>query len=875
MIYWRLLSHSQNVSSSAESARQVLLLYNVRVSRASVSISMTSAETTARGLDLAARGVDLTVALSNATNSSNPLFRGAWEIGQWLGREKLNQHELQDCMDKSKGLVFPNHNGQQILLDIVRGVERKPIGPLFLEQSGSLGRLMASDPNLSWMVTTATGLFQFHRDDRFVTETVTALIASSQPDTNTTAMDGTLNLPGFSLYDPSRTQLRPVVSKIISSVWYNVVNAGCDTVPLPAELMSICHNGHYLDPDDFARIACIINTRRPSKAILRSNHLLRNITLWLLLHYDGLLVVNVGGKIVFERQLGNTTKELELNVKMQCLPDEGCDGLGTEKYEIWENVAGKFEHFMTGYSQWSFEQHPQSGIRQKLYDMPFWEPRESRIWDAGIRLLIRCTAQEMMRWLLGVPILAQEGFSQLGFSVSPDGSRQSPNVIGTLLKRVPSMINLSWGHINPPAIIFAQPPYDFDLVESSPTEFRSKLMLLVRYFPALQDTVRKIQPHCGCSECWVDHLRTGPSEELKSGCLKRIALEQILCLIAHGIADGFDISDVSAVSRPESMVAAAANLLLELCAGKIVRWDLWFGLAATVFLGCPFQEPPGPEDPAFGGTAYAAIQYGNLAAIAPWLDLSSELKIEGCFHLIGSRGRLGALTSAGTGDSTAKFHGVEENFAIIETESTQDTSMFNSHFKKELLPRGTAFSFSTDRTPVTSDVILTAIHENFYRLMLRVKTPSHWRIVDPSDAMNAVIRDSTVLPTCSHETSHPITIQDSVKAYTFEELLGRWPDTVQPQATTSIQPNDQKGIVHVSCILDTNFKRNIALALTVCTTNLQSPHASPPTSLCPVCIFNRVREMETCLPLRSGEGGDENDRYILNHALRSGKSILP
>ena len=60
---------------------------------------MTTSEMSIQKLDLAARAIDLTQALINATSSSNSLIKGAWGIGQWLGREKLNQYELEDCSD--------------------------------------------------------------------------------------------------------------------------------------------------------------------------------------------------------------------------------------------------------------------------------------------------------------------------------------------------------------------------------------------------------------------------------------------------------------------------------------------------------------------------------------------------------------------------------------------------------------------------------------------------------------------------------------------------------------------------------------------------------------------------------------------------------
>ncbi|KAG5747399.1 hypothetical protein H9Q69_007834 [Fusarium xylarioides] len=100
-------------------------------------------------LDLASRAIDLTTVLLRATSSSGSLLKGAWEIGQWLGRERLNQYELLDCMEKAKGFAFANQTGQQFFDKIIQGLDTLPVRPLFLQHSGSLGRLMAGDPNLS------------------------------------------------------------------------------------------------------------------------------------------------------------------------------------------------------------------------------------------------------------------------------------------------------------------------------------------------------------------------------------------------------------------------------------------------------------------------------------------------------------------------------------------------------------------------------------------------------------------------------------------------------------------------------------------------------------------------------------------------------
>jgi hypothetical protein len=52
----------------------------------------------------------------------------------------------------------------------------------------------------------------------------------------------------------------------------------------------------------------------------------------------------------------------------------------------------------------------------------------------------------------------------------------------------------------------------------------------------------------------------------------------------------------------------------------------------------------------------------------------------GCFDLDGSRGRLGVLTKSD--DQFAQFLSVEESFAIIETENTDNTTSFCSRYKK-------------------------------------------------------------------------------------------------------------------------------------------------------------------------------------------------
>ncbi|KAF5540178.1 hypothetical protein FPHYL_12121 [Fusarium phyllophilum] len=809
-------------------------------------------------LDLASRAIDLTTVLLRATSSSGSLLKGAWEIGQWLGRERLNQYELLDCMEKAKGFAFANQTGQQFFDKIIQGLDTLPVRPLFLQHSGSLGRLMAGDPNLSWIVSTVACLFQHHRDDMLVTETVTACIMESHrlrgQEHNVVTRDAFM-------YDPEHTRVRAVVRKIVSSVWYNVVNVGCDTVPLPDELLAVCSRGHYLDPADFGIVVNTIYARCRSKAILRTTHLLRDVMLWLLLHYDGAIVVNVGGHIVYRADFGNPLRELEVNVASPCPSQGDCSGVHQASYQILRHVSGKFEDFLTGYISSEFSDSlPQPGIRQKLYEIPRLYPKASPMWNEGVQILIKCTAQSIMQWLLGVPLSPQT--DSPGFSVEPlRRAAEGEMTVSLALGSVPSILSLQWGSSPGPHITFKSPAQVQSSLGTSAnmglegsTSYR--LYKLLSFFPILEDMASKVGAECQCSE--FSAAKMGSLERLlrRPGCLCRLAVEEALLLIAHGVADGFCVDTASSVSDTTHIVEGTATLLLELIEGKKVLWDTWFAVASCVYLGCPFQRPVEPTHPAFGGTAFAAIQYGDLAAQAPWLDLTRELSAHGCFRLVGSRGRLGVLTRR---YDDVQFRSVEENFAIVETENTEDTSHFCSRYQKAASLIDHSLSLDVDGMSVKTDVILCHMDDKFYRLSYRIQTKNHWRIVDPSDALSAVIRISSSI-TCQHNGQPPAMAPLNSKIYTMDEVVGRWPDVVRSSiGTTGGSRATKSGIFHLTHVLDTHLKKNISLALTVC------PVAVPnyPDISCTTCMLDHAGKVER-KPYREGEGGDPADRYVIN-----------
>ncbi|KAI1376626.1 hypothetical protein F4677DRAFT_419081 [Hypoxylon crocopeplum] len=820
---------------------------------------MVASDMQVKSLDLAARTIDLTTALLKASSSTGSLLKGAWEIGQWLGREKLNQYELLDCMEKAKGLVVANKNGQGFFDEIIRGLDTQPVGPLFLQQSGSLGRLMAGDPNLSWIVSTIACLFQHHRDDNLVTQTLTAYIMEAH---HSLGEEATPHRDRF-IYSPEQTKVTAVIRKIVSSVWYNVVNAGCDTIPLPQELYSVCPTGHYLAPEDFGIVANTIQASCPSKAILKTDHLLRDIILWLLLHYDGTIVVTVSGRILHRAELGNPHRQLEVHVKSAC-PEEGCGcPAGKESYEILGHISGKFEDFFRGYSFSEFSDvPPRPGIRQKLYDIPRLYPNSSKMWRRNLQIQVEQSAQPIMKWLLDIPLYPQVGFSSPGFTAKPLEEKTAGDQlsISLVLKRVPAMINLEWGSLPSSQVVFWNPP-------SGDIDTESQMTTILSYFPILEDLMTKISWECVCRECSI-HGPEEPNERRhrarshpKQGCLRRLALEETLLLLAHGVADSFGVNDASSVSEATSIVQGMVTLLVELVHEKRVYWDTWFALASCVYLGCPFQQPVQPGHPTYGGTSFAAIQYGNLATVAPWLDLTQELTVKECFGLTASKGRLGVITKSS--NQHVQFRSVEENLAVIETENTEETTSFSYRNMKAASLIDSHFYVETDESTTESDVILCQIDDKFYRLLLRIETDTHWRVVDPSDALNAVIR---MLPptSCRHIGDElPQMPPFSAMVYTMDEVLGRWPDTIRRISTApSTEMEDiskETGMVHLTRTLNTHLKKNVALALSV------SPTAVPnyPELACPSCTLDHARQAKR-EPLAESESGDLANRYIIN-----------
>lgn len=233
-------------------------------------------EIAARSLNLVARNIDLVSTLVDATSAPGGLLNLGIQLGEWLQHEKVNRHELKDCFESASGLAWPNRNGELFQDKVRRKCAPKPILPLFLQHSGSLGRLLVFDEALCWIVSTTGCLLNYHKE-AWVTEIITNIIAGSQPESQSSRK------PPFEV---GKIQIHLIIRKIVSSVWYNIVNPGTRTIGLPDVLANVCTTRHHLPPELVGRVIVALQSRR-SQIVIRSPMLYQNLTLRLLHHFHG------------------------------------------------------------------------------------------------------------------------------------------------------------------------------------------------------------------------------------------------------------------------------------------------------------------------------------------------------------------------------------------------------------------------------------------------------------------------------------------------------------------------------------------------------------------------------------------------------------
>ena len=821
--------------------------------------------TTSNALAVASGTLSVVSALAEATNKGSSLTELGKQLIRWLARERLYETEFNYCASLTQDTAHPNEYGLSIRQEIQAANQstRNRIAGLTLAVPGSVGRAMAFDPSLCWMVTTVAVLMKYH-DLPFATKVICYMALDKG------GHDYGVDYP----YDVKRTRIAPVVGKIVDSIALNVVNTGKPLRGLPKSLCDLCN--HSTDDCTFSAVVMSIQ-RNQGNMLMDCNALFGDIVVWLLAHYGGTIEVSIAGRVLYREKLGLEPFTIMILVHGQCqkaINDRQCN---LDTYRRRGNTIRLSVNF-NGVSRTVVDAEPRNFkgttpcTRRGLYDT-------SNISDLSVTSVIRLNnhytplnpselsdiqlvAQTIARWMLDLPLESDDDPRGLCFRVdfkkTDIGRHAEVEVgrrltIGDLFQRWPTIGHFNFGKIPLTMAVFtgqvrkqatsrsvfdnqgermsfgedAGPVPDLDVLRLC------SLNEIVEQFPPIVTMLEGLRPRCDCRNC----TKRGPVGDGKPGCTREIAIEMLFTLIAHSIADGFGARDVSGMSTSKDMASGVHRLLNELTQDGIVIWRTWFSVATSVALGCTWDDTKLESNE--GASEVVAAQYGSLVAAARWIDLSTEQKITGCFGFVIAEGNLEGITADFAVvqlERTMKPPNdqAEDYWVFGDSEGTPKETNEAPDSREDIIRESlTLVSGEYDGEddieaaegpqPEVLTILVTGT-KICYRLLIVVKLDSLRRIIDPTDLVWSLYRSEEVTP-CDHNPRTckiSISEQKSLSRWSFMEILGKWRsinqafdlDTNQP-AIVSRSPAPQNTVesTYITRSCNSRLKYNIVLAL--------------------------------------------------------------
>ena len=737
---------------------------------------------------------------------------------------------------------------------------------------------LPDDPLQRWLTTTICCLFRYH-DERFIKLAISSLVMlASHPERKKPLSEYQL------AYHPEMLRLEPVLSKIVHSNWIHIANSGIigsdsECPRLPTEFSWACKRGHNIGSH---KLALVLNQLcdPPKEVIFQSERLLSNLVLWLTWHFNGRLRIVVSGSVVYDKTLGQADSTVECRVSKFCTNGAGegrCVPSGADpvpSFEMFESIGGDLKSLFKGQydNQQTLMSEPR--VRQKLYQSPFRYPKGAQ---KSLEIQTRRTAQELLKWFCSLPVEKEDMGSRLSFRLLLDANLDWSGLrLTDLLGRTPWLLNAYCGELGRPSVVFSPPrsstpptvdnfmeltdeddemQLDDEDDEDDEVGFEDQPRVLIKYFPILQDLVDQGRMACNCFRCSRDK---GQPLLWDENCLRHKTFMEVMFYFSHGLADAFGAPDVSGCSEANAGDSGAMAILFDAIdmaridpsnlQGK-VDWHTLLSTTCQIFLGCApldtmtaatyndsVADVPVPHMQHLGATI-VAVQHGDLAVVAPWLDLSQRLDLRKCFRWEFIQGRLGVSVDDVSGRTLLQE--VARDTSVIETQHTEDVSDYARMFKMPSHPAGADIQLGKDKSDETCDFILVSAGEKRYKLLMRVTSEAHSRMVDPSRAVIKMARGIHALQ-CNHGGSKIGSVPEgqAVELYRFDELLGRWgalegkerdPEeeedgpslgiALPSQATSPAhqqEPDKNRKLpkpLRVTHVLDSLFKFNTALAL--------------------------------------------------------------
>ncbi|KAF8851822.1 hypothetical protein BDZ45DRAFT_807970 [Acephala macrosclerotiorum] len=745
------------------------------------------------GISMTSSVINLTKSLIDFVPSSGSLIDISRETYDWLKRERIDESSFQSCRVMALGLAYPNEAGIDIQRQI-KDADKKLMDkvaklPVRMVVTGSLGRLLGKDPETCYMVSTVAVLMRFH-DLEFATDTLCSMMMDKGGHEKEVSLK----------YSVQRSPVKAVMSKIVESIYLNVVNAGHDLGGLPDELKHL--HPHLLDDRAFAGIVMGIQ-RTEKDVVVRSDRFLADLALWLLTHFQGRVEISVENRVLFDKILSPSPRTVRMIVKEHCAEEQRDCLKKDAPVEAMMSIGDELLTFLKGTDDNDF--HPCSYSRQPFYEL---DDLTSSPHVSKAKLLNRAecnsithVAKAIMSWILEIAIVPAPDLTGLAFMITLEPGAESKMKVRDLLRKHPGLLSLNTGFLTATQPVLRRPDEEesldedlgnggFEITSSTPGS-------MIEWFPAAKDLLAEIQPRCSCSACKSDENL----DRCKKGCLREAAATRLFILIAHAISDAFQAQDVSGRSNSDDQVTGVTALLSEILDQQLLRWDTWFEVVASTTAGIPWDAFDLRGDN--GSSSWAAVQYGSFVAVAPWLDLSTELQVRGCFGIVTVEGNIQGIPDD-AGLVQCEMDQFDENYHLQpETFGAGSSGDGSNQMQIDVQPDTFAevdIALQPDTLKVEVFTAVFRVDQFLYRLMTTVRAGRNIRIVDPSQAIMGLSRSITIR--CEHDSDLPLTDASNLRWDDFDHILEAWSSPNVPQDT-----------IRVTKILEENTKVNTVLTM--------------------------------------------------------------
>jgi hypothetical protein len=744
-----------------------------------------SGQTSSKASD-ATTYIGVTKSAFDLINSSSPVNQLAYSIVKWLGRERLDESDFTYCLDRSRGLAYPNQYGLEIRERILKSDNRiAKLGGLQLVVPGAIGRWMAFSQDHAYMVTTYAAATKY-QSVVFASKVLCEMILANQDGLKEKAKQH------FS-YSVDRARLSTVLSKVGNSILLNVVNAGHTLGELPSEFETFCI--HLVNPETYAAIVLKI-AQSDANILLLCDRFQGDLLLWVLAHFEGILEVSVAGKQIFSRAALHGKRRFMMVVKTTWREGEDCKK-ANHRIELSEMLGGNWKLMLNARDD--CQKKVSTSQRHPLYTtLPSEYDRNRDLLNREETLNVKILAQRLLFWIMELPLQASPQSSGIDFETTFHLKEEEVQYrFGDLLYRWPRMLqDISIRSKSSFDLTFKQP--ERRELEGSDVYYQPDLTPISELcdcFPALDDLLVKVSQRCSCRVC----RNNGSVEECKNGCLRHAALSHLFMLIGNGSADRFGVQEASGLTNLDGYVHVVRQLVTEMAIDGFVWWDHCFNVAASTALGYFPKGILGTNSLDGGTGCLLSIQYGATVAVAKWLDLTTSITAHKCFALEMAEGSI---------------PGVQGDLTLIYSETTMPLQCDLSAARRRV-PEASDASWSEeitqkDENQVAIDhAIIGLLDDTTCRLVTVISTDSSYRIINPSDAVAGIIRSHFMEATtneCQHrrnappgETSVFEVPAEECYLWSFEKLLANW--------------EAEDDTFFFTKILDTDLKANVALSL--------------------------------------------------------------